>query len=327
MKPKGKIGIIGAGDIGMNIAEVMALKGHDVIIYNRYHEVDGKPGANWLSKMGIVMDMNDSLQLPGAGTVCLVSDLDLLIDVDYIVITAGGKRSSPSETREELAGKNAVIIEGYTDLMIKNAKALVMIVTNPIDFLCAYLINTISEKSGISKADIAKRIIGVSYVDTMRLKNAVKEFLEVHHPQLKNPIIEGIALGEHGPAMVPIMSQVTVNAEPLEKFADVEFIESIRMQTILRGNDIIKLTGASSVMGPAHATCYMIEQIDLNPRVQLPCSVWDGERAIGRLVEFLAHKAHRIINVTKSDVEIDMMKKCQSTLDSQYKNIIALLKK
>ncbi|MBN9543007.1 MAG: hypothetical protein J0G32_04340 [Alphaproteobacteria bacterium] len=324
---KGTVGVIGAGDIGFNIAEVMALKGHDVIVYNRYHEVDGKPGPYWLSKMGIVMDINDSLQLPGAGSVCLVHDLDKLSNVDYIVITAGAKRSSPEETREELAGKNAKIIAGFAELISKNSKALTLIVTNPIDFLARYLIEEVAKVSGKKLEEVAKKIVGVSYVDTMRLKNAVKEFLEIHHPEVTNPIIEGIALGEHGPAMVPIMSQVTVNARPLTDFANEDQIEAIRKQTVLRGNDIIKLTGASSVMGPAHAVCYMIEQIDLNPRVQLPCSVWDNGSCIGKLVEFLARQAHKILQVTKSDLELEMMKKCKTTLDAQYNAIIGLLKK
>ncbi|MBN8827705.1 MAG: hypothetical protein J0H68_03240 [Sphingobacteriia bacterium] len=325
MKPKGTVGIIGAGDIGLNVAEIMALKGHDVIIYNRYHEVDGKPSPYWLSKMGKIMDMNDSLQLPGSGMVTLTYNPEVLNGVSYIVITAGAKRSSTEETREELAGKNAKILEGFKDIIINNPEALVLIVTNPVDFLTTYLIKSVASHSNRPIEKVAKKIVGVSYVDTMRLKNAVKEFLEVHYPKLTNPIIEGIALGEHGPAMVPIISEVTVNAKPITEFASEEQIENIRQQTILRGNDIIKLTGASSVMGPAHAVIYMIDQIDINPKVQLPCSVWDGKRAIGRLVEFLAQGAHRIINVQKNERERQMMTDCEKILDEQYAKIISLI--
>lgn len=322
MKPKGTIGIIGAGDIGLKIAEIMAIKGHDVIIQNRYHEVDKKPGPYWLAKMGIIMDLNDSLQIPGCGMVELTHNLDHLEAVDYIVITAGAKRSSPEETREELAGKNAKILSGFVDLIIKNPDALVLIITNPVDFLTSFLIRKVSEISGRKIEDVAKKIVGVSYIDTMRLKNAVKEFLAINHKHIINPIIECIALGEHGPSMVPIISQVTINAKPISNFANEEQMESIRRQTILRGNDIIKLTGASSTMGPAHAVVYMIEEIDLNPRIQIPCSVWDGTRAIGKMTEFLAREVHKIIPITKTPFEEEMMKKCEDALDKQYNSIM-----
>ncbi|AZL16033.1 lactate/malate family dehydrogenase [Rickettsiales endosymbiont of Stachyamoeba lipophora] len=326
MKTYCKVGIIGAGDIGFNLAEILALKGYDVIIYNRYHKVEDKPSPYWLSKMGRLMDINDALQLPGCGKVSLVSDLSELSGVNFIVITTGVKRTSNDETREELAGKNAVIMQSYINFIADHPMILVLMVANPVDFLTSYLIRMVAKKSGKKEKEIAKKIVGVSYVDTMRLINAVKEFIHNKFPELENPVVEGIAIGEHGPNMVPLMSGVTINAKPLTEFASYEQIQEISNQTILRGNDIIKLTGTSSVLGPSHAAMHMIEQIDGHAKVRIPCSVWDGKRAMGQLTEFLAREVNTIISVKQNSTERQMINNCQTVLDNQYQVITELLK-
>lgn len=318
-----KIGIIGAGDIGFNLAEILALKGYQVLIHNRYHEVGGKPSPYWLSKMGTVMDMNDSLQLPGCGEVSLTHQLEDLDGAFALVITAGAKRTHIDETREELAGKNAVIIQSYAAFIARNPNSLVMIVSNPVDSLTQCLIETVATQTGRSKEDIGKKIVGVCYIDTMRLKNAVKEFLSEHHPGIRRPVVEGLALGEHGPSMVPLISHVTINGKPLHEFANEAQIETISKNTVIRGNDIIKLTGASSVVGPAHAVLYMITAIAGNATIALPCSVWDGHRAIGKLAVFENGTVTHIAEVAMTASEAEKLRLSETTLDNQYSAIMA----
>ncbi|MFN7038266.1 MAG: lactate/malate family dehydrogenase [Alphaproteobacteria bacterium] len=319
------VGIIGAGDIGLNLAEILALKGYNILLHNRYHAVDDKPSPYWLSKMGKVMDMNDSLQLPGCGVVKLTSDLNELKTSTFLVITAGAKRTNPEETREELAGKNAKIIHTYIDFLIDNPSFLTLIISNPVDSLTQYLIEKIAEKTAKPVTEISKKIVGVSYIDSMRLKNLVKEFLVEHHPTLQNASIEAIAIGEHGPSMVPLISSVFIDGRPLSDFASQEQIDYIAEHTILRGNDIIKLTGASSIMGPAHAVMYMIEEINSKAEAIIPCSVWDGKRAIGRMAKFTKNTFDHIVDIDLNNYEKDMLEKSEKSLDKQYETILNLL--
>ncbi len=321
-----KIGIIGAGDIGFCIASTLALKGFDIQIYNRFHEVDGKASPYWLGKMGKVMDINDSTQLPECGQVSLTHELSDLNDAHSVIITAGAKRSRIDETREELACKNAKIVESYAEFMAANKKTRALIISNPVDFLTRHLIEKTAEISKEPIAEIAERIVGVSLVDTMRLINLVRDFMKQHHPELKNPQIQAFAIGEHGPSMVPLMNSVTINGQNLANFADEEQINRISTQTILRGNDIIKLTGASSVIGPAFAAVGMICQITENPTIIVPCSVWDGERAIGQLVEFENGYVKKIvIHKSMTLQEKEKMQKSCEILDKQYENILKLM--
>jgi malate dehydrogenase len=320
--PKKRIGIIGAGDIGFNLAELLALRGFDVIIHNRYHAVDGRPSPYWLSKMGTVMDMNDSLQLPGCGEVTLTHDLNDLNGAFATVITAGAKRTHIDETREELAGKNAVIMKGFIPYISANPDTLILIVSNPVDSLTQCLIESTAAATGRGMDEIGRKIVGVSYIDTMRLKNAVKEFLSEAHPSVKSPEVEGLALGEHGPSMVPLISHVIINGQPLSDYASKEQSNAIARQTVLRGNDIIKLTGASSVVGPAHAVMHMILEIAGNITVELPCSVWDGARAIGKMAEFHRGSVKRIMDVPMNEEETQKLRLSEQALDKQYADIM-----
>jgi malate dehydrogenase len=322
---KKRVGIIGAGDIGFNLAELLALRGFNVMIHNRYHAVDGKPSPYWLSKMGTVMDMNDSLQLPGCGEVVLTHNIRDLDDAFATVITAGAKRTHIDETREELAGKNAVIMKGFVPYIAKNPNTLIMIISNPVDSLTQCLIEQTAQATGRSNDEVGKRIVGVSYIDTMRLKNAVKEFLGEAHPEIKDAKIEGLALGEHGPSMVPLLSHVKINGAPLADYASAEQSAAIARQTVLRGNDIIKLTGASSVVGPAHAVMHMILEIADKHKVHLPCSVWDGTRAIGRMAEFTGGAVSGLVTVPMTEDEKERLILSEQALDKQYADIMTRL--
>lgn len=325
MLKKLKIGIIGAGDIGLNLAEISALQGYDVTVYNRYNEENGKPSSHWLAKMGFIMDLNDSLQLPDCGSVKLTSNLSDLNNQDAIVITAGAKRTKPSETREELAKKNAAIFKSYIDLAYNNPKSRIFIITNPVDSLTQFLLESVVAK-GEAIESASRRILGVSCIDTMRLRNIVKETLNPSFPDIYNSYIEGMAIGEHGPSMVPLLSSVKINGKDLSDFASSSQIKQIYDQTVLRGNDIIKLTGNSSVKGPAHAALYMISEILTKQKAELTCSVWDGKRCIGRHVIFYNGYVDHIVDTLMTQMEEESLKASQAALDKQYQIILQVSK-
>lgn len=315
------IGIIGAGDIGLNLAQITAIQGFDVKIYNRYHEVDGKPGPYWLQKMGKIMDIGDSAQMPHCGSIELTPNIGRLRDADYIIITAGAKRTRPDETREELARKNASIIRKHCSFFAASPQSLILIVSNPVDALTQCLIYDISELSGESYSEVAKRVVGVSLIDSFRLKNLVKETLYKKGVINERIIVEATALGEHGPTMVPVMSQVTINDKPLRTYLSAEEVNHIKDQVIIRGNDIIKLTGNSSVIGPSHAVMNMIMMINAQEAAEIPASVWDGKRVIGSLARFVDNRYQSITSIEVDSYEEEMIQKSKDALDKQFQAI------
>jgi malate/lactate dehydrogenase len=325
MLTRRKIGIIGAGDIGLNLSEVLALQNYNITVYNRIHLENNAPSPYWLAKQGFIMDLNDSLQLPDCGSVKLTSNIEDLTNLDVIVITAGAKRSSPEETREELAIKNAKIIESFTSILTANSNALILIISNPVDFLTQYLIEHAVKNCHISFEEATKRIFGVSYIDTMRLRNIVKEVLAPRIQNIEQAYVEGISIGEHGPTMVPLISHVKIDGKILVDLATNEEIEQIFNQTILRGNDIIKLTGMSSVSGPAHAAFFMIHQILNQHKTSLTCSIWDGKRCIGRNVIFYKSHFDHIEETILTDSELSLLRRSEDALDAQYQKLKSLL--
>lgn len=320
-----KIGIIGAGDIGFNLAEILAIQGYDVTIYNRYHQVNGNPSPYWLNKLGTVMDMNDSLQLPGCTEVLLTHNIEDLNNSDIIVITAGAKRSSPEESREELASKNALIFKSFVEFIAKNNDTLFLIISNPVDFLTQYIIEEVAKYNKLDKEIVAKKIAGVSYIDSMRLQNIVKGFIRKLHPTIEDIKVDGLAIGEHGPSMVPIINSLNINGKPASHFLSSVELKQITEQTILRGNDIIKLTGASSVLGPSHAVIFMINKIIKEVSAYIPCSVWDGQRCIGKIAVFNGpHIVNHLLPPMSDDEKEKFASSCIA-LDKQFNNIKALL--
>jgi malate/lactate dehydrogenase len=315
------IGIIGAGDIGITLAELLAVHSYNVKVFNRYHEVDGKPSAQWLGKEGKFMDVTDGLELPGFGEVELTHNLDDLKNNFAVVITAGAKRSSPTETREELAKKNAAIIKGFAQFVVDSSESIILIISNPVDSLTEILIKEVARISSKDTKEVAKRIFGVSLVDSMRLRNIVRTELKILDKLRADTTITGIAVGEHGPSMVPLLSSVKIDGQKLDKFFDERTIEEIKQHTILRGNDIIKLTGASSVSGPAYAAMHMIRSIVEEEHSELPCSSFDGEVAIGQIVKFNKQKFSHIVNITMLDTEKEEYKKSRIALLKQFNAI------
>lgn len=315
------IGIIGAGAIGFNLAQSLARNQFDVVLYNRYHtESDGSPSKMWIEKEGKVDDLNDALEFP----IKLTHSLSHLENLYALVITAGATRKD-GESRADLARKNAHIIKEYLPAIAANPECMVMVVSNPVDGLTRYLIEHTAEITGRPITEVAKRIIGISYVDTTRLRNLVREAVNKNFPGLGKPEIKGLVLGEHGPTMVPIMSQVTVNDKPLLEFVRPEQVEQIIRGVVTRGNDIIIRTGTSAVAGPAIAAINMLKAMIAGDVIQFPCSAFDGTSCIGRLVEFEGNIIKRIINdVPMSVEEKEKLAASRDALAKQYEEITSL---
>jgi malate dehydrogenase len=292
-----------------------------VVLYNRFHtESDGSPSKTWIEKEVKVDDLNDALEHP----IKLTHNLSDLNGAYAMVITAGATRKE-GESRADLARKNAHIMKEYVPIITANPECLVMVISNPVDGLTHYLIDNVAKTSNKRPIEIAKKIIGISYVDTTRLRNLVREFIAKNYPSLKDPEIKCLVLGEHGPTMVPLVSQVTINGKLLQEFARVEQIEHIVKGVVTRGNDIIVRTGTSAIAGPSIAVINMIKAMSTNQIVQFPCSVFDGHACIGRLVAFEGNRVKEIItDVPMSNEEKEKILLSEKALAKQYEEITSL---
>ena len=208
--------------------------------------------------------------------------------------------------------------------MERNPESLIMVISNPVDGLTRYLIEETAKATGKNKDSLAKRIIGVSYVDTTRLRNLTRVFMEEQHPDIKKPVIEALVLGEHGQTMVPLTSHVTINGKPLSDYASEAQMDAIVQGVVTRGNDIIVRTGTSAIAGPSIAVINMIKGMDSIASVQFPCSTWDGVRCIGQLAEFKGNAVHQVVKVAMTEQEKAKYEQSAEALDKQFAIFSAL---
>jgi malate dehydrogenase len=320
-----RVAIIGAGEIGITLAYLLSVLGCDVIVYNRYHNIDNKPSPAWLSKLGRIYDIGDAANSLRDGSTILTHDIDRLNGYDIFVVTSGTKRNGTEETRESLAAKNIAIIRGYADLVVNNIDKLWLVISNPVDIVTRYLLEIVGDIAGLSYEFVSKKILGVSYVDTMRFRNIIKELLVLRHGEnFTSSKVDGYVIGEHGPSMVPLISTATVSGTPITDILpnDVEYIVNA---TIDRGNSIIKMTGKSSVFGPASAAFAMINMFCAENKFIMPCAVWHESRVIGRVCHFKDSMFDGLVDHDMSMIEKNMLRRSETILDAQYKHIQSML--
>jgi malate dehydrogenase len=201
----------GGGGVGSSIAFNLLLRGepYDVVL------VDSNP------KMltSHVMDLELTLAL-GAG--CSVRDGDEadIFDSDIVVVSASVPLRLNS-SRLVFLNDNAPIVGRIGDLLAKAGpdwKGALLIVTNPVDPLCAW----VRQRTGLDR----RRILGYTLNDSLRLQTGIGQVLGVS-PQS----IEAWSVGEHGDSCVPLFSQVKVAGEPVTLAAEERRMAETFMRT------------------------------------------------------------------------------------------------
>jgi malate dehydrogenase len=242
MTGKKKIGLVGGGQIGGNLALLAVQKQlGDVVL----HDI---PAAEGLVK-GKALDLNQLAAVDGYD--CRVTGTTDWKDVagsDVVIITAGMPRK-PGMSREDLLEVNLKIMKDVAgNLKVQAPKAFVINVANPLDAM-VYALHKIT---GFAK----HQVIGMAGVlDTARFKFFVAEALGVSMRD-----IEALVLGGHGDDMVPLLGQATVGGVPLTQLLPREKLGAIVDRTRKGGGELVALykTG-SAYFAPAASAIAMAE--------------------------------------------------------------------
>jgi malate dehydrogenase len=229
MTGKKKIGLVGGGQIGGNLALLAVQKQlGDVVL----HDI---PAAEGLVK-GKALDLNQLAAVDGYD--CRVTG----------IITAGMPRK-PGMSREDLLEVNLKIMKDVAgNLKVQAPKAFVINVANPLDAM-VYALHKIT---GFAK----HQVIGMAGVlDTARFKFFVAEALGVSMRD-----VEALVLGGHGDDMVPLLGQATVGGVPLTQLLPREKLGAIVDRTRKGGGELVALykTG-SAYFAPAASAIAMAE--------------------------------------------------------------------
>jgi malate dehydrogenase len=252
-----KVSLIGAaGTVGAAAGYNLALRDvADEIVYVDIPEQEDVA-------MGQAADANHGVAYD-ANTTVRQGDYAATAGSDVVVITAGIPRQ-PGQTRLDLAGDNAPIMESIHDSLAEYTDEFVSVTTsNPVDLLNRHLYEVGDRPR--------EHVIGFGgRLDSARFRYVLAERFDT---PVQN--VESTILGEHGDAQVPVFSKVRVDG------TDPEFNEHQR-ETILAelqesAMDVIERKSATE-WGPATGVAHLVEAIIRDNGTVLPGSiVLDGE--------------------------------------------------
>jgi L-lactate dehydrogenase len=192
-----KVVIIGAGSVGATFAYALMLSGQtrEIVLLDQDRE----------RAIGEVMDLQQG--------VAFTRPVDLKVgeyadcaDADLVVVTAGAKQK-PGESRLDLAGRNAKIIQAIVkEIVARPFPGVLLIVSNPVDVLT----QVAWQASGLPR----NRVIGSGTVlDSARLRSLISSNC---HADPRNVHVN--VIGEHGDSEVAAWSAASIGGVPIKSY-------------------------------------------------------------------------------------------------------------
>ncbi|MFA5027137.1 MAG: malate dehydrogenase [Candidatus Methylomirabilota bacterium] len=259
-----KIALIGAGQIGGNLALLAAAKElGDVVLYDI-------PAAEGLAK-GKALDLAQLLAVEGANAGILgTSSYDDVAGADVCVVTAGIPRK-PGMSREDLLDTNLKIIGDVArNLQRVCPQAFCIVISNPLDAM----VYAFKQITGFPK----QRVVGMAGIlDSSRFRTFVAMELQVSVED-----VSAFVLGGHGDDMVPLVRCCSVGGVPVTDLLSPERIDAIVDRTRKGGGELVALykTG-SAYYAPAASAIAMAEAYLKDAKRVLPCAAYlEGEYGI-----------------------------------------------
>ena len=257
-----KVSIIGSGNVGASLAELVAREGLADIVISDIAE--GVP-------QGKALDMSQACALWGSSSAITgTNGFDETAGSDIIVITAGLARK-PGMSRDDLLKANAAIISDVTAKAAKlSPDAVIIMVTNPMDVMAQVALRV----SGFSP----ERIIGMGGVlDSSRFRTFVAWEMGVSIND-----VEALVMGGHGDSMVPMPRFTTVKGVSINELMTPDRVNALIDRTKNGGAEIVAhLKTGSAYYAPAASTYEMVRSVLLDEKRLLPCSVMlSGEYGI-----------------------------------------------
>ncbi|QCC46405.1 malate dehydrogenase [Halobellus limi] len=231
---------------------------------------------------------------------------------DVVVITAGIPRQ-PGQTRIDLAGDNAPIMEDIGSSLAEHNDDFVSVTTsNPVDLLNRHLYES-------GDRDRHKVIGFGGRLDSARFRYVLSQRFDA---PVKN--VEATILGEHGDAQVPVFSKVRVDG------ADPEFSPDEREEILgdlqESAMDVIERKGATQ-WGPATGVAHTVEAILRDTGEVLPGSIaLDGEfgyedTAFGVPLKLGSDGAEAVVEWDLDEYERELMDEAAEKLSEQYEKV------
>ncbi len=289
-----KVTVIGSGNVGATVANVLAHK--DLVNEIVLLDIQGDMAK------GKALDMWQQAPVDYYSTRIIgTDDYAKTADSDIVVITAGIPRK-PGMSRDDLISTNANIVSSVTTQIMKySANPIIIVVSNPLDVMTYAAWKT----SGLPSS----RVFGMAGIlDTARYRAFLAEALNVSPKD-----IQAVLMGGHGDTMVPLPRYTTVSGIPVTELIDEVSLDAIVERTKVGGGELVKLMGTSAWYAPGAAAAQMVESILKNEnRIYPCCALLNGEYSlngvfVGVPVKLGANGIEQLIELKLNESEMALL--------------------
>jgi len=260
MPTRKKIGLIGAGNIGGELARLCANEElGDVFLFDiAPKENFAKGKALDLEQNGAVLGYDSSIR----GT----SSWADLAGADVLIVTAGIPRK-PGQSRDDLVATNLPIIRDVAQNAKKSCPdAFVIVISNPLDAM----VYEYKRVVGAPKS----HVVGMAGV----LDSARFQLFLAREAGVSVKDVRSMVLGGHGDDMVPVLSMTTINGVPASALIPKDKLEKIIDRTRKGGGEIVNLMGTSAYYAPASSAVSMAKAYLRDEKRVLACAAYlEGE--------------------------------------------------
>lgn len=260
-----KVTVVGAGNVGATVANVLAHKDivREVVLLDiKGDTARGKALDSWQQAS---ID-NYSTRLTGT------EDYAATANSDIVVITAGIPRK-PGMSRDDLISTNAKIVTMVTKSILEHSSnPIIIVVSNPLDVMT----HAAFKASGLPR----NRVFGMAGIlDTARYRAFLATALDVSPKD-----IQAMLLGGHGDTMVPLPRYTTVSGIPVTEMISDADLDAIVERTKKGGGELVKLMGTSAWYAPGAAAAQMVASIVRDENRIFPCCAQlDGEYGLNNI--------------------------------------------
>lgn len=298
-----KITVVGAGNVGATVANVLAQK--DIVKEIVLLDIQGDLAR------GKALDSWQQSPIEYYSTrITGTEDYKDTADSDIVVITAGVPRK-PGMSRDDLISTNANIVNTVTQSILEHSKEpIIIVVSNPLDVMTYAAFN----QSGLPK----NKVFGMAGIlDTARYRAFLANELNVSPKD-----IQAVLMGGHGDTMVPLPRYTTVAGIPVEELIGKEALDAIVERTKTGGGELVKLMGTSAWYAPGSAAAQMVESIVKDDGRIFPCCVYlEGEYGLkdiflGVPVQLGRNGVERILELQLNEEEKELLKESEQHVRS-----------
>jgi malate dehydrogenase len=304
MPTRKKIGLIGAGNIGGELARLCANRElGDVVLF----DIPAK--ENFAKGKALDLEQNGAI-LGYDATVRGSSNWEDMSGADVLIVTAGIPRK-PGQSRDDLVATNLPIIRDVANNAKKHCPdAFVIVISNPLDAM-------VYEYKRVTGCDKSK-IAGMAGV----LDSARFQLFLAREANVSVKDVRAMVLGGHGDDMVPVLSMTTINGVPISTLIAKDKLQAMVERTRKGGGEIVNLMGTSAYYAPATAAVAMAEAYLLDQKRLLPCAAYlDGEYGykdlfMGVPVVIGGRGVEKIVQIPLTDEEKGMLAKSAQSVQS-----------